>query len=72
MVPELIWKGNRWMVKWHDDGQEEFEVRPVRVGEEYGDAVVVLEGVREGELVVTEGAFALKSELERDKIEAAP
>jgi cobalt-zinc-cadmium efflux system membrane fusion protein len=50
----------------------EFEVRPVRVGEEHGDTVVILDGVREGERVVVAGSFALKSEMERDKIEATP
>jgi cobalt-zinc-cadmium efflux system membrane fusion protein len=50
----------------------EFEARAVRVGEEYGDAVVILDGVREGERVVAEGSFALKSEMERHKIEPAP
>jgi cobalt-zinc-cadmium efflux system membrane fusion protein len=49
-----------------------FEVRPVRVGSEYGTDVVILEGVREGERVVAAGSFALKSELEREKIEATP
>jgi cobalt-zinc-cadmium efflux system membrane fusion protein len=50
----------------------EFEVRPVRLGEEYGNTVMILEGVREGERVVAGGSFALKSELERYKIEATP
>jgi cobalt-zinc-cadmium efflux system membrane fusion protein len=50
----------------------EFDVRPVRVGEEYGDMVVILDGVREGEQVVAGGSFALKSEMERHKIEATP
>ena len=50
----------------------EFDVRPVRVGEEYGDMVVILDGVREGEQVVAGGSFALKSEMERHKIEPTP
>lgn len=49
-----------------------FEARAVRVGQEYGPDVVILEGVREGERVVAAGSFALKSELEREKIEAVP
>lgn len=49
-----------------------FEVRPVRVGEEYGDAVAILDGLREGERVVAGGSFALKSEMERYKIEPTP
>ena len=50
----------------------EFEMRTVRLGEEYGDVAAVLDGVRAGELVVTKGSFALKSEMERHKIEPAP
>jgi hypothetical protein len=34
--------------------------------------VQVLGGVRAGELVVTKGSFALKSEMERHKIEPTP
>lgn len=50
----------------------QFEVRKVRLGVEYGDAVAVLEGVGPGDPVVTRGAFTLKSEMERHKIEPAP
>ena len=50
----------------------EFEVRAVRLGEEYGDVAAVLDGVRAGEPVVTKGSFVLKSEMERHKIEPAP
>ena len=50
----------------------EFEVRTVRLGEEYGDVAAVLDGVRAGESVVTKGSFVLKSEMERHKIEPAP
>lgn len=47
----------------------EFEVRTVKLGEEYEEMVVVLDGLRESEQVVTKGAFVLKSEVERHKIE---
>ncbi|OGW67185.1 MAG: hypothetical protein A3H49_05350 [Nitrospirae bacterium RIFCSPLOWO2_02_FULL_62_14] len=47
----------------------EFEARAVTPGEEMGDVVAILEGLREGERVVTAGAFALKSETEHHKIE---
>jgi len=47
----------------------EFEARTVTPGEEMGDVVTILEGLREGERVVTAGAFALKSEMEQHKIE---
>jgi cobalt-zinc-cadmium efflux system membrane fusion protein len=49
----------------------EFEARAVTTGEEIGDVVPVLEGLREGEHVVTKGAFALKSKTEQHKIEPA-
>lgn len=50
-------------------GQEQFEVRTVKLGEESGEVVAILDGLREGELVVTKGAFVLKSEAEKYKIE---
>jgi cobalt-zinc-cadmium efflux system membrane fusion protein len=53
-------------------GEGVFEVRPVRIGEEYDNHVAILNGVQEGERVVAGGSFALKSELERYKVEAAP
>ncbi|MBH0204461.1 MAG: efflux RND transporter periplasmic adaptor subunit [Nitrospira sp.] len=52
-------------------GPGEFEARGVTLGDEQGDLVQVLGGVRAGELVVTKGSFALKSEMERHKIEPA-
>ncbi len=53
-------------------GANDFEVRVVKLGLERGDLVTVLEGVSEGESVVTRGSFMLKSEMERHKIEPAP
>lgn len=50
----------------------EFEVRPVKLGQETDEVVVVVEGVKAGEQVVTKGSFVLKSEMERHKIEPAP
>jgi len=46
-----------------------FEVRTVKLGNEEGHMIRVLEGVKAGEQVVTKGSFALKSEIERHKIE---
>ena len=46
-----------------------FEARTVKLGNEEGDVVRVLEGIKAGEQVVTKGSFALKSEMERHKIE---
>jgi cobalt-zinc-cadmium efflux system membrane fusion protein len=39
---------------------EEFERRDVEVGDEYGDKVAILSGVKPGERVVTQGAYQLK------------
>jgi cobalt-zinc-cadmium efflux system membrane fusion protein len=39
---------------------EEFERRNVVVGDEYGDKVAVISGVKPGERVVTQGAYQLK------------
>src|SRR5436190_2171170 len=39
---------------------EEFERRDVVVGDEYGDKVAVVSGVKPGERVVTQGAYQLK------------
>jgi cobalt-zinc-cadmium efflux system membrane fusion protein len=39
---------------------EEFERRNVQVGEEYGDKVAIVSGVKPGERVVTQGAYQLK------------
>ncbi|MGH7182187.1 MAG: efflux RND transporter periplasmic adaptor subunit, partial [Nitrospiraceae bacterium] len=44
-----------------------FEARTVRVGDKNGTFAEVLEGVNEGEVVVREGAFTLKSELLKPK-----
>ncbi|NOT21138.1 MAG: efflux RND transporter periplasmic adaptor subunit [Nitrospiraceae bacterium] len=52
-------------------GTNDFEVRMVKLGEEQGELVTVLDGVSLGEQVVTEGSFVLKSEMERHKIEPA-
>ena len=40
-----------------------------QLGNEQGEVVMVLEGVKAGEQVVTKGSFVLKSEMERHKIE---
>jgi len=39
---------------------EEFERRDVVVGDEYGDRVAIVTGVKPGERVVTQGAYQLK------------
>jgi len=47
-------------------GEDEFEKRPITVGARSGSTVEVLSGVREGEQVVVNGAFTLKSRLLAD------
>jgi len=44
-----------------------FEARTIRVGNKNETVAEVLEGVKEGETVVREGAFILKSELLKPK-----
>jgi membrane fusion protein, heavy metal efflux system len=45
-----------------------FEMRNVKVGETNGSQVKVLEGLQDGEPIVTKGAFILKSELTGEQI----
>ena len=45
-----------------------FEVRPVVVGEQMGGEVRLSSGLEAGQPVVTEGVFALKSELEKGEL----
>lgn len=43
--------------------ENEYEVREVQVGESNGTLVTILDGLKEGDSVVTHGSFILKSEL---------
>jgi cobalt-zinc-cadmium efflux system membrane fusion protein len=47
---------------------QSFEVRDVKLGQSSGDMVKILDGLKEGESIVTQGAFVLKSELLEDQI----
>jgi cobalt-zinc-cadmium efflux system membrane fusion protein len=49
-------------------GDDRFERRFIRPGERYGDLMEVVEGVEDGDTVVTEGSFLLKSELRRGEL----
>jgi len=69
---EAVQNGQAGTIVFVQRGPGEFEARTVKLGDEQGDLVQVSSGVRAGELVVTKGSFALKSELERHKIEPAP
>ena len=44
-----------------------FEARTIRLGDKNGTVAEILEGLQEGEVVVKEGAFTLKSELLKPK-----
>lgn len=46
-------------------GENEYEVRPLELGPRHGDRFEVVRGLLEGDEIVVEGAFALKSEMER-------
>jgi membrane fusion protein, heavy metal efflux system len=39
---------------------EEFQRRDVAVGDEYGEQVAILDGLKPGERVVTQGAYQLR------------
>jgi membrane fusion protein, heavy metal efflux system len=39
---------------------EEFERREVKLGDEYGERIAVLDGLKAGERIVTQGALQLK------------
>ena len=47
---------------------QSFDVRPITIGESNGEVVKVLDGLREGEPIVTKQAFLLKSELQKKDI----
>jgi cobalt-zinc-cadmium efflux system membrane fusion protein len=48
-----------------DAQQGRFAERPVEIGSENGDRVLVLSGLQEGDAVVTDGVFFLRAERER-------
>jgi Cu(I)/Ag(I) efflux system membrane fusion protein len=50
-----------------DAGEPRFVERPVTISEQSGDVVAVLEGVKTGERVVTEGSFFLRAEAARNR-----
>lgn len=55
---------NRWIV-FLPRGEGRFEARPVERGRDLGDEVAVAAGLKPGERVVVEGAFALRAEAEK-------
>jgi cobalt-zinc-cadmium efflux system membrane fusion protein len=66
---EAVQNGPAGTILFVQRSTNEFEMRTVKLGEEQGEMVTVLEGVSAGERVVTKGSFVLKSEMERHKIE---
>ena len=50
-------------------GSERFEIRPVKTGRAYPGFLEVLEGLKEGDRVVTQGSFTLKSEVLKKSFE---
>lgn len=68
MVPRAAVQavGERTVVYVPVDGEEaKFAERPVTLGQRVGDFVEVLEGLKAGEKVVTEGSFFLRAEATR-------
>lgn len=49
-------------------GENEFEPRAVKLGNPGGEWLEIVDGVSDGETVVTRGSFALKSEMKKDEI----
>jgi cobalt-zinc-cadmium efflux system membrane fusion protein len=45
--------------------EDEFESKEIKTGREFGDYVEVLNGLEEGQKIVSNGSFALKSELQK-------
>lgn len=56
--------GDRWLV-FVVHNEHEFEMRPVGRGRDLGNDVEIVSGVREGEMIVVEGAYVLKAEAEK-------
>ena len=65
MIPKsaVLWTGTRSVVFVRKQGTEEptFTAREITLGQRVGDQFIVLEGLKEGELVVTNGTFKLDS-----------
>lgn len=50
-------------------GPESFSLRPVKIGRSFEGLVEILDGLKEGETYVTDGSFALKSEVMKKILE---
>jgi cobalt-zinc-cadmium efflux system membrane fusion protein len=70
LVPtEAIQQINDSDVVFVRQSEDRFELRPVRLGDVFNGRVVLLEGGKAGEVIVTHGSFLLKSELLKSSIE---
>jgi cobalt-zinc-cadmium efflux system membrane fusion protein len=47
---------------------EKFEVRKIKIKDETKDEIAVSEGINEGEAIVIQGSFLLKSQLLKSKV----
>jgi cobalt-zinc-cadmium efflux system membrane fusion protein len=66
-LPESAIQSQRQIpIVFVEEDKNVFERRPVRLGIRFGGFVEILDGVKEGESVVTSGSFLLKSELEKE------
>jgi cobalt-zinc-cadmium efflux system membrane fusion protein len=69
VVPEsAIQRIGEQTVAFVPSGESEYHMRVLKVGEKSNGWIEVLEGVRPGEQVVTEGSFVLKSELMKKEL----
>jgi multidrug efflux pump subunit AcrA (membrane-fusion protein) len=60
--------GDRTVVYVPAEGEEgRFTERTVKLGRAVGESVEVLEGVKPGEVVVTDGSFLLRAEAARTR-----
>ncbi|MCH8178290.1 MAG: efflux RND transporter periplasmic adaptor subunit [Proteobacteria bacterium] len=64
-VTAVLIKGGRQHVVYVQSGHGRYEARPVAVGTSKGGRVLILDGLREGDRVVTEGALLLDAEAEQ-------
>ncbi len=58
----VLWTGKRSIVYVQNGNQPEFELREFVLGQATGDHYEILEGLEEGERVVTNGAFTIDAE----------
>jgi len=69
VVPEAaLQRDGDAMIVFVDLGEGRFERRQIRIGRKSGDSVEVIEGLAQGETIVSTGAFFLKSELAKDEL----